>query len=177
MLLEIILIVFIFLLFFLLCFYFLTGSIKAFFTGAPPVPTPKKEIVAGLKEVEINPRDTFFDLGSGTGKVVLIADKMFRAKAVGIESSFFMYFFSKLNLFIKGSNGKIIRKNFFKASLEEADIIYIYGSMKLMKSLEKHLLDISGKRKIISYCFSFPNIKPIKKIKRPSGKFFLIYEI
>ena len=156
--------------------FFSPTSIKSIINGAPPIPTPKGEIKAALKAAELSRGDIFYDLGSGTGRVVNIAKKDFKAEAAGIEYSLFWFLFSKINLFIRGTEAKIYKNNFLKQDISDGDVLYMYGSKSLMKKLEKRLEKEKISVKVVSYCFSFPNLKPQKKIKSPKGKQIFIYQ-
>lgn len=156
--------------------FFSSRSIKSILSGAPPVPTPKKEIIFALRGAKLSTGDKFYDLGSGTGKGVILADKKFNAEAIGVECSLFFYIFSKLNIFLNQSNGKIIKDNFLSTDLSNADIIYIYTSKELMERLEKKIINEKLEAKIVSYCFKFPNLNPKKILKAPNDKIIYIYQ-
>ena len=156
--------------------FFSPSSIKSIIEGAPPVPSRKEDISFALRAVELSRGDVLYDLGSGTGRVVEIAQKEFNAQSVGIERSLFFFIFSKIIFFFKGVNAKIIRDDFLSISLSDADILYIYGSKKIMTKLESRLKR-ENSLKIVSYCFSFPNISPSKKITSPKGNNIFIYKI
>ena len=156
--------------------FFSPSSIKSLLNGAPPIPTPKSEIRSALKSAELSRDSVFYDLGSGTGRVVNIAKKEFGAKAVGIEYSLFWFLFSKINLFFRGTRAKIYKNSFLKQDISDADVLYMYGSKCLMKKLEKRIKEENVSVKVISYCFSFPNLKPQKKVESPKGKQIFIYQ-
>lgn len=156
--------------------FFSPTSIKSIINGSPPIPSPKEEIRYALKAAELSKGDIFYDLGSGTGRVVNIAKKDFGAEAIGIEYSLFWFLFSKINLFIHGTKAKVYRKNFLKQDISDADVLYTYISSTLMKKLEKRLEKEKISVKIVSYCFSFPNLEVKKKIISPKGKPILIYQ-
>ena len=52
---------------------------------APFVPTPQGVVEAMLKLAEVGPGDVVYDLGSGDGRIVITAARMFGAKGVGFE--------------------------------------------------------------------------------------------
>ncbi len=149
---------------------------KSFITGAPPIPTPQKEIKFILEAIRPKKGNVFYDLGSGNGKIIIFASKNYPIKAIGIEFSFFLYFISKINCFISKSKATVLRDDYFSFSFKENDILYIYSSKKIMKKLEKKLLEEKSKVRVVSYCFSFPNIKYSKKLKSPFGKSVFLYQ-
>ena len=156
--------------------FFSPSSIKSIINGAPPIPSPKKDIKLALKSVGLSEGDLFYDLGHGTGKAVIMAEKEFKAQALGIEWSLFWFLFSKINLFLHKSKSKLKRGNFLKMNLSKADVVYSYTSKSLMERLEKKILDEDLQIKVVSYCFSFPNLEYEKKVKTASGKNIFIYK-
>ena len=157
--------------------FFSPSSIKSIINGAPPIPTPKEEIKYALEAAELNKEDIFYDLGSGTGRVVKVAKKDFKADARGVEYSLFFALFSKASLLLQGIKGKIIRGNFLKKDFSDADVLYMYGSKKLMKKMEKKLKNQKGELKVVSCSFSFPNLEPEKELRGPTGRKIFIYKI
>ncbi len=160
-----------------LIFFLSPSSIKSYTTGAPLVPTPKKEIKAALKAVGLTSEDRFFDLGSGTGKSLIIASKDFGAEVVGIDHSRPNVLISRINLKVKKVKGKIICQNLLKTDLREADVIFTYLSPSLMEKLEKKIKKEKVSLRVASYCFSFPGLKEEKVLKTANGKNIFIYDI
>ena len=156
--------------------FFSPTGIKSIINGAPPVPSSKRGVKLALKSIGLSEGDLFYDLGSGTGRAVIIADKSFGADAHGLEWSLFWVLFSKINLFIHKSDGKIERSNFLKKDFSEADVVYSYTSESLMERLEKNILSEEMELTVVSYCFPFPNLKPEKTIKTAKGKNIFIYK-
>src|SRR5437764_9309651 len=52
---------------------------------APYIPTPEPIVVRMLEAAHVKPDDLVYDLGSGDGRVVILAAQQFGAKAVGVE--------------------------------------------------------------------------------------------
>jgi SAM-dependent methyltransferase len=52
---------------------------------APFVPTPQEIVLRILELAEIKPGDVLYDLGSGDGRIVITAAKLYGIKAVGFE--------------------------------------------------------------------------------------------
>ncbi len=121
--------------------------------------------------------DVFNDFSSADGKVIIIASKEYSTKAIGTENSFFLCLISKINSYIKKGDVSVIRKNYFEFSFADGDILYIYASKEIMKKLEEKLLKERTKVKVVSCSFSFPNIKPIKKLKTAQKNSIYVYQI
>jgi len=102
----------------------------------------------------------FFDLGSGDGRIVFLAEKK-GLKAYGIENNPVLYFFSNFLKRIKKSKAIFIRNDLRQAEIEKADYIYLYLLPKFMGELEDNLfLKIKDGAKVISFCFEFKKRKP-----------------
>src|SRR3954462_9233707 len=52
---------------------------------APYIPTPEPIVIRMLEAAHVKPDDLVYDLGSGDGRVVILAAQQFGAKAVGVE--------------------------------------------------------------------------------------------
>jgi protein-L-isoaspartate O-methyltransferase len=52
---------------------------------APYVPTPMDIVVRMLKLAEVGPGDVVYDLGSGDGRIVIVAAEQFGARGVGVD--------------------------------------------------------------------------------------------
>jgi len=134
------------------------------------IPTPKKQIRRILKEVGLSKKDILFDLGSGDGRVVEIAAKEFGCKAIGIENSVVLYYYSKIHL-RNVDNTKIIHSDVFKVNLSDATVIYAYLSKKLMKMLKRKFeKELKRGAIVITLDHEIPGWKPTKKIR--TGHFY-----
>jgi len=65
---------------------FLIWMVWSVVVGAPWLPTPKSKVRAMLEFANVGEGDTLYDLGSGDGRILIMAAKEFGAKAVGIEA-------------------------------------------------------------------------------------------
>src|SRR5262249_28419183 len=54
---------------------------------APYLPSPQTVVERMLEAAQIKPGETLYDLGSGDGRIVITAARMYKANAVGIEIS------------------------------------------------------------------------------------------
>jgi hypothetical protein len=72
------------------------------FYGLPPVPTGMNRIRKALKLVNLQPDEVIYDLGSGDGRVLIIAAREFGAQAVGIEIGPVQRAFSRVNVLRSG---------------------------------------------------------------------------
>lgn len=149
------------------------------FGGGPFVPTPIPAVLKVLKHANIHKGDRVYDIGAGDNRFVHFATKLYKAKAVGFELNPFIYFIAKIRQWLWGWKGKIIRGNFWKQSLEDADIILCYmmpnSLAKFQKKFDKEL---KKGTKVVSYAFHIGTWKPKKTIpKNKDISKIWIYEV
>jgi hypothetical protein len=116
-----------------------------------------------FKKINLSKYKNFLDLGSGDGKVVLIAS-LFGVKATGIEYDKELYnksvkIKSKLNL-----KAEFIKGDFFKHDWSKYDIIFINPDQGFHKGVEDKLLkELNGKLFVYNFVFEPRFLKKGKK--------------
>ncbi len=112
---------------------------------APYYPTPKLVVERMLKLGELKPGETMFDLGSGDGRIVIMAAKKFGAYAVGVEIDKDLVEASRRRVKKLGLEGKvkIIHGDILQQDYSSADLVTIYllptSNEKVRPLLEKQL--------------------------------------
>ena len=111
------------------------------FYGLPPVPTKPERIHKALKLANLQPNETLYDLGAGDGRVLLIAARDFGAKAVGLEIGPVQCALIWMRAVANGFGNQIqVRwENFYKADLQDADVVFVYATSKEILKLAPHL--------------------------------------
>ncbi len=106
--------------------------------GAPWVPAPNEKILKMLEMLEIKPGEKVYDLGSGDGRILIIAAQRFRAEGVGIEIDPLRVWYSRFLIRIKGlfPKIKIIRQNLLDADLSGADVVILFLLPKILGKLK-----------------------------------------
>lgn len=161
-----------------LLLFFSPSTVKAAIIGAPFVTSSKEVIRKALKLAGLKKGETFYDLGSGDGRSLIIANKEFKAKAVGFEYSRPLSVFSRINLFLNRAKGNIYRKNFFtgEVDLSKADVIFMFLTPKAFPKLkEKFEKELKPGTRIVTYSSELVFWKPDKVIENEKavGKTFL----
>ena len=157
-----------FLIFMLLFAFGLLAIITSAFVGflmtrVPFVPTYKSDVEFIVKKLGITSADTFYDLGSGDGKVCFLVEKLSGAKTTGFELTVWTYALSVLKSKLKNQKAKFKNQNFFKHSWQEANYVYGYLYPPLMGRVEeKFLADCRPGSVAIIRDFPFPNLKPLE---------------
>lgn len=143
-------------------------------------PTHKNYIKEALKLADLKPSEKFYDLGCGDGRVLICAAKDFGTKSIGFEISPIIFLIAKVNILIKGLNKKaeVHFKNFYKADLTQADVVFIFGMKHSMPKLIKKLKsEVKKGTKIISYVFQIPGWKPEKSYKVNGKELVYLYKL
>ena len=109
--------------------------------GLPPVPTKPERIRRALEMARLQPDETLYDLGAGDGRVLFIAVRDFGAKAVGVEIGPIQCALIWLRAVASGLGEKIQVKwkNYYKADLRDADVVFVYATSKEVLKLAPHL--------------------------------------
>ncbi len=156
----------------------LAGSFMiAAWSMAPWVPAWKKDLPRIFSLAQLQPGETFYDLGCGNGKVVLCAGEMYQAKATGIELALPLYLVCKVRqVMYRNPNIAFRFGNLFSQDISDADVVYVFGmpdklSARLRKKLEAELKP--GTR-VVSYVFPIGDLAPIH-IDKPNPDDVSIY--
>ncbi|MBR3163929.1 class I SAM-dependent methyltransferase [Candidatus Saccharibacteria bacterium] len=139
----------------------------AAFTGAPYVPSHKKELQIAFKKLyRLSPQDYIVDLGAGDGMVLKVASE-FGAKGLGIEINPLLVMIAKWRL-RKDPNMEVKFGNLFATELpSETSLIYVFGeSRDITKMVDVALRHTRRYHKtvyLMSYGFTVPGLKVFKK--------------
>jgi cyclopropane fatty-acyl-phospholipid synthase-like methyltransferase len=123
---------------------------------APWWRTSHKTARAICKLAKIRKGDLIYDLGSGDGTALITAAKEFGASGVGIEIDPLRYWISKIRLQRYGLSKrvKVIRKDFFKQNIKDADVVFVYLVPKALdKLLPKFRKELKKGTRIISFVY------------------------
>lgn len=149
---------------FLLVFFWLVYT-RAF--GAEFVEASEQVRKVALKMLKLNKKDIFYDLGSGTGSLLLEASPKVK-QAIGIEIDPIRFLISYLKIKIKkAKNVKIIFGNLFNVPLNDATKIFVFLSKEANEKLVQKLRnEIKERATVVSYKWPIKNLKAIKKNKK-----------
>ena len=132
---------------------------------APHVPTSEDVVKKMLELAELKIGEKLYDLGSGDGRIIIMAAKEFGAKAVGVELREDLVQFTRKKIEELGLTGtvRVIHGDLMQADIADADVVTLYlttsANEKITPKLEKELR--SGTR-VVSFCFRVPSWEPTK---------------
>src|SRR3984893_395662 len=134
---------------------------------APYYPTPLTVVEKMLDLGGLKAGEKMFDLGSGDGRIVIMAAQKYRADATGIEmvDDLYRQSMEKIRSLGLQKNARIIHGDIFKQDYSTANLVTVYllptSNDKVRPLLEKQLK--KGTR-IVSHDFPFRDWSPEKEI-------------
>jgi len=135
------------------------------FFGAPWHPLSNENIRRIIKFAELQPGDTFYDLGSGDGRVLIEASSNQCLRGVGVEIDPIKVWLSRYFIIAAKLTNKIriYRGNMFNFDVSEADVIYLYLTHQALDRLFPEILDrMKPSARIVCYRFCIRNLEPTK---------------
>ena len=138
------------------------------FFGAPWHPLSDKNINRIIKFADLQPGETFYDLGSGDGRVLIAASSNQCLRGVGVEIDPIKVWLSRYFIIAAKLADKIRihRGNMFDFDVSEADVIYLYLTHQALDRLFPEILDrMKPSARIICYRFCIRNLEPTKMNK------------
>ena len=132
---------------------------------APYYPTPQIVVEKMLQFGGLKAGEKMFDLGSGDGRIVIMAAQKFRADATGVEfdDSLYKQSVDKIKTLGLAATARIIHGDLLKQDYSSADLLTVYllpmSNDKVTPILEKQLK--KGTR-IVAHDFEFSAWTPVK---------------
>jgi ubiquinone/menaquinone biosynthesis C-methylase UbiE len=131
------------------------------------VATTKGAVRMMLKLADVKKSDTVYDLGSGDGRIVIAAAKIYGARGVGIDIDPRRIRESQ-NKAKKAGVERLVRfeeKDLFKADIHEATVVTLFLLSTLNYQLRPKLLqDLQPGTRIVSNTFSMGDWPPDKEV-------------
>lgn len=148
----------------LIAFFLFIMMISTVFLRVPFLPTHKKQARLVIELAQIGPGDQVIDLGSGAGRLLLLAAKT-GAQAIGYELNPLLYIWTKFVAYVLGyKNIQVYFKSIYLADLNKADVVFTFLSPQHMRKLADKLnQELKPGAKILSYAFSLPGRQPTTK--------------
>jgi SAM-dependent methyltransferase len=124
--------------------------------GGPYVPTPLVVVEEMLKLAEVNRGDAVYDLGSGDGRMVIEAARIYGARAVGVERDAELVERSRSAALRAGVADRVqfIQDDLFNADLRAATVVTLYLLPQLLERLVPKLrAELPRGARIVSHDF------------------------
>jgi SAM-dependent methyltransferase len=137
------------------------------------VPTPYEAVEAMLKVAKVGKSDVVYDLGSGDGRIPIMAVQKYNAaRAVGIDINPERIKEAEANLKAAGVGDRVrfLNEDLFEAKIGEATVVTLYLLPSLnLKLLPKLLAEVKPGTRIVSHAFDMGSWKPEQTVKADGG--------
>ena len=132
------------------------------------VPTPYEAVDAMLKVAKVGKNDVVYDLGSGDGRIPIMAVQKYNAaRAVGIDINPDRIKEAEANLKAAGVGDRVrfLNEDLFEANISDATVVTLYLLPSLnLKLLPKLLAELKPGTRIVSHAFDMGGWKPAQTL-------------
>ena len=140
--------------------------------GIPFVPTRQAIVDAMLRLARVGPDDVVYDLGSGDGRVVIIAAQKYGARGVGVELQPRLVEMSR-KLAQEGEVAdrvRFVEGDLFTADISEATVVTLYLSPSMNQRLLPRLrAELRPGTRIVSHQFRLGSWQPDETVTADDG--------
>lgn len=109
----------------IICLGLIYFLFKLMRTQVPYVPTSKKVAKKMIELGKLDSSKTVYELGCGDGRVLFWAEKS-GSKLIGYELIEPLVYWARLRNFLRKGNIQLHSKDFFKANIDDADVVLCY---------------------------------------------------
>jgi SAM-dependent methyltransferase len=132
----------------------------------PFVTTPDNVTLAMLKLADVNRKDYVIDLGSGDGRIVIVAAQKFGARGLGVEIVPELVQRSRVNAKAAGVESRVEfrEQDLFQADLKKASVVTLYLLPDVNLKLRPKLLALKPGTRVVSHDWDMGDWQPDKTI-------------
>ncbi|MEW5865113.1 MAG: methyltransferase domain-containing protein [Pseudomonadota bacterium] len=146
----------------------LAADAKEPVNAGPYVPSPQSVVADMLKLADVGPKDFVVDLGSGDGRIVLTAAKVFGARGFGVEIQEHLVRQSNEAARLQGlaDRVKFVNADLFKTDISQATVLTMYLLPNTVNMLKDKLLnELRPGTRIISHDYPLAGWIPEKYVQ------------
>lgn len=143
----------------------LQESLEALQRAAPFVPTPWGIAREMLEFAKLGPADTLYDLGSGDGRIPILAAQEFGCRAVGIERDINLCRYSERRVSELDLEDRVAFQcaDFFEADLRPATVVTLYLLSAVNGQLQARLAShLQRGSRVVALDFEVPGWRPVR---------------
>ncbi len=137
------------------------------------VPTPYETVDAMLKVAKVGKGDVVYDLGSGDGRIPIMAVQKYNAtRAVGIDINPERIKEAEANLKAAGVGNRVrfLNADLFETNISDATVVTLYLLPSLnVKLIPKLLAELKPGTRIVSHAFDMGSWKPQQTLRLDGG--------
>ena len=136
------------------------------------VPTWQPVVYQMLELAEVTKDDVVYDLGSGDGRIVIIAAQRYGARGVGVELNPKLVEVSRQVAREADVSDRVtfIQGDLFEADISAATVVTLFLSPSVNAELEPKLRTLRPGTRIVSHQFPIGRWPPLKTVRAPEDK-------
>lgn len=125
-------------------------------------PTPDRLIARMLQMADTGPNDVVIDLGSGDGRIPVIAAKQFGARGIGVEFDADLVAYSVRLAERMGVAGRatFLRQDLFETDLSQASVVAMYIGPEVTMKLRPKVLALKPGTRVVTHQFTMGDWEP-----------------
>lgn len=141
----------------------------------PWVPTPDAAVDRMLAMAQVGPRDLVYDLGSGDGRIAIMAAKRFGARAVGVEYDPTMIEVSRTAARREGVADRVrfVQGDLFEFDFRAATVVTLYLLTSINVELRPRILALRPGTRVASHMFRMGDWQPDESARVGSSDVYL----
>ena len=131
-------------------------------SGAPWVPTWKRDIERARKLLDLKAGEKFVELGCGDGRVVIALAGRTRLMGIGVELSAVQYLAALIRRVVTRSwNVRFVFGNAFHYDLRDADAVYLFLMPDTYEKIRQKLeTELKPGARVVTYVWPIPGWEP-----------------
>ena len=135
----------------------------------PFITTPDNVTLAMLEVARVGPRDFVIDLGSGDGRIVIVAAQRFGARGLGVEIVPDLVKLSREHARSAGvaDRTEFLEQDLFATDLSKASVITLYLLPDVNLALRPKLLALKAGTRVVSHDWEMADWAPDKTLTVP----------
>ena len=136
--------------------------------AGPYVASPDSAVAAMLREADVGPNDYLIDLGSGDGRIVRTAAKVFGARGMGVEIQDKLVQLSKELAKQEGIADRVefVTRDLFKTDISKASVVTMYLLPHTVNQLGPKLLaELRPGARVVSHDYALAGWAPHKQLE------------
>ena len=149
-------------------------------SGAPWVPTWKRDIARAKKLLDLQPGETFVELGCGDGRVTIgLTGQTSQTglTGIGVELSIVQYAAAQVRrIFTRSWNVRFKLANAFNYDLRDADVVYLFLMPDTYQKIRPKLeAELKPGARVITYVWPIPGWEPTRVDEHPGAPKLYLY--
>ncbi len=146
-------------------------------SGAPWVPTWRRDIERFLVLAQPVAGERMFELGCGDGRVVITAAKERGVSGVGVELSLLQVLVANVRSLWSRSGVRIRWQNAFNADIKNADLVYLFLMPETYAKIRpKFEAELKPGARVVSYVWPIPGWEPTKIDRLEGANSLYLYQ-